>query len=576
MSDRGASTAANKNVALALAEALKRNGVDLTFGQSLPSAFHLAAPHAGIEQKVYRQENMGGAMADGYARISHKVGVVTAQNGAAASVLVPPLAEAMKASVPIVALVQEVPRNAADKNAFQELDHVALFSGVSKFTRRIDRADRLEDYVDMAFAVAASGRPGPAVLLLPSDLLLENAESLARTRSSNLGTFPLDRTMPAPVRIAEAAQLLANATSPLVIAGGGVHLSDAAEELAAFQEAAHLPVGTTVMGKGSANENHALTLGVLGNMMGTGSRTRDMRPLVDEADVILLVGTRTNENATDAWQLFPKTAMFIHIDADPMEIGRNYDSLRLLGDAKLTLAALRDEMLGLDMIRRQEARPTVEKRIGAAVADWRKLIAGVTSRDGGPVRPERVMAEIDSRMPEDGIMCADASYSSNWISGYMTAKRAGQRFLTPRGLAGIGWGMPLGIGAQIAAPNSRVVALVGDGGFAHSWAEFETLHRMNIPLTVVLLNNGILGYQTHAEDVKYGEHTIACDFDPVDHVAIANACGIKGIRVETGEEMGPALDTAFASNEPFFIEVMTDPDGKPPITFYEGHFEEPF
>ncbi|MBR0641744.1 acetolactate synthase catalytic subunit [Plastoroseomonas hellenica] len=569
------SAAPNANVALRLAEAFARHGVTTTFGQSLPSAFHLAAPHAGISQTVYRQENMGGTMADGYARISRKVGVVTAQNGPAATLLVPPLAEAMKASVPVIALVQEVNRDTADRNAFQELDHIRLFDAVAKFVRRIDRADRLEDYVDMAFTAATSGRPGPAVLLLPADLLLEKAAA-ASERRAVLGHFPLDRTLADPARIAEAAALLALAKRPLIIAGGGVHLSGAAEELAALQQDAHLPVATTFMGKGGVDENHPLSLGVVGNTMGLGARTHDLKPMVEQADVVLLVGNRTNQNGTDSWTLYPRTARFIHIDPDPAEIGRNYEALRLVGDAKLTLAALREAMLAQDLAARADARPRVEAEIARAVAGWRALIAGVTSRDGGPVRPERVAAEIDKRLPADGIMVADASYSSNWINIYMTAKRAGQRFLSPRGLAGLGWGVPLAIGAQVAAPDARVVCLCGDGGFGHSWAELETLRRLQVPVTVMVLNNGILGFQKHAEDTKYGDHTVACDFAEVDHAAIARACGIAGVRVERGEDLGAALDAAFASGKPNLIEVITDPDGKPPLTMYQGHYPEPF
>lgn len=565
----------NATVALRLAEALARHGVTLTFGQSLPSAFHLAAPHAGIEQKVYRQENMGGTMADGYARVSHKVGVVTAQNGPAAALLVPPLAEAMKASVPVLALVQEVSRDSADRNAFQELDHLALFAPVAKLVRRIDRADRLEDYVDMAFTAATSGRPGPAVLLLPADLLLEQAVPVAGRRAS-LGQYPLDRTLPEAARIEAAAAALAGARQPLVIAGGGVHLSDAAEELAALQEAAHLPVATTFMGKGAVAETHPLSLGVVGNTMGLGARTHAMRPLVEEADVVLLVGNRTNQNGTDSWSLYPRAARFIHIDPDPIEIGRNYEAMRLAGDAKATLAALREAMLRQDLAARAAARPGVAARIAEAVRGWERLTAGVRGRDGGPVRPERVAAEIDRRMPEDGIMVADASYSSNWINIHMTAKRVGQRFLTPRGLAGLGWGVPLAIGAQVAAPDRRVVCLCGDGGFGHSWAELETLFRLRLPVTVVVLNNGILGFQKHAEDAKFGEHTIACDFASVDHAAIARACGISGVRVERGEDLGAALDAAFAAGKPALIEVITDPEAKPPITVFHGHFPEPF
>ena len=567
--------ATNATVALRLAEAFARHGVTITFGQSLPSAFHLAAPHVGITQAAYRQENAGGAMADGYARISNRVGVVTAQNGPAATLLVAPLAEALKASIPIVALVQEVTRATTDRNAFQELDHLNMFAPVAKWVRRIDRADRLEDYVDMAFVAAGSGRPGPVVILVPADLLIESAPPPS-PRKARLGVFPLDRSMADPRAIEEAADMLATAKNPVIVAGGGVHLSIAHEELAALQETAHLPVATTTMGKGAADETHPLTLGVVGYVMGRGARTFAMRPIMDRADVVLLIGNRTNQNGTDSWKLFPPGARFIHLDADPMEVGRNYESLRLVGDAKLTLAALQSAMTRRDLTLRKAARPAIEAEIAAAVSGWRQTTAGVRSRDGGPVRPERVMAELDRRMSPEDIAVADASYSSIWIVGGLTARRAGQRFLTPRGIAGLGWGLPMAIGAQMAAPTRRVVCLCGDGGFAHSWAELETLRRLDLPITVIVLNNGILGYQKHAEDVNFGEHTNAVNFTEVDHAAIARACGVNGVRVDRGEDAGAALDAAFASGKPTLIDVVTDPDAKPPISFYAGHYPEPF
>ena len=565
----------NQNVALRLAEAFARHGVTVTFGQSLPSAFHLAAPHVGIKQAAYRQENAGGAMADGYARISGRVGVVTAQNGPAATLLVAPLAEALKASIPIVALVQEVTRSTTDRNAFQELDHLNMFAPVAKWVRRIDRADRLEDYVDMAFTAAASGRPGPAVILVPADLLVENAPPPS-PRAAKLGLYPLDRMLADPAAIAQAAELLAAARYPVIVAGGGVHLSAAHEELAALQQDAHLPVGTTTMGKGVVDEAHPLTMGVVGYVMGRGARSFGMRFMLDRADLVLLVGNRTNQNGTDSWKLFAPGTKFIHLDADPMEVGRNYEAHRLVGDAKLTLAALRVALLSRDLSARKAARPALESEIAAAVKDWQGIVANVRSRDGGPVRPERVMAELDRRMSAEDIAVADASYSSIWIVGGLTSRKAGQRFLTPRGIAGLGWGLPMAIGAQFAAPNRRVFCLCGDGGFAHSWAELETLRRLNLPITVMVLNNGILGYQKHAEDVIFGEHTDAVDFTAVDHAAIARACGVHGVRVERGQDVGPALDAAFASGKPALLDIVTDPDAKPPISFYAGHYPEPF
>ncbi len=575
---------ANTTVALRLAEAFARHGVRLTFGQSLPSAFHLAAPHVGIEQKVYRQENAGGSMADGYARISRKVGVVTAQNGPAATLLVPPLAEALKASVPVLALVQEVTRDAFDRNAFQELDHLRMFEPVAKWVRRLDRADRLDDYVDMAFTAAASGRPGPAVLLAPADLLTETAAAraaLLRPRTLSLGQVPLDRTLADPAAIAAAADALAAAKAPLVVVGGGVHLSDAYAEVAALQDLAHLPVATTVMGKGAADETHPLTLGIIGYVMGQGSRTHALRPMVDRADLVLLVGNRTNQNGTDSWKLFPETTRFIHLDADPMEVGRNYEAMRLVGDAKLTLAALAEALKARDLSARAAARPAVEREIAAAVAGWRGAVRALVARGDAPLcRPERVMAELDRLIGPEDVVVADASYASIWVASYLTARRAGQRFLTPRGIAGLGWGLPMAIGARIAAdeagPGARVVCLCGDGGFAHSWAELETLRRMELPVVLLILNNGILGYQKHAEEVRFGEHTIAVDFAAVDHAAIAGACGVEGVRMENSAAIAPALRAALATDAPVLLDIVTDPDAKPPISAFAGHYPEPF
>jgi acetolactate synthase I/II/III large subunit len=567
--------ATNANVALRLAEAFARHGVTVTFGQSLPSAFHLAAPHVGIRQAAYRQENAGGAMADGYARISGRVGVVTAQNGPAATLLVAPLAEALKASIPVVALVQEVARATTDKNAFQELDHLNMFAPVAKWVRRIDRADRLEDYVDMAFTAAVSGRPGPVVILVPADLLVEDAPPPS-PRKAVLGMYPLDRVAADPAAVERAADLIAAARNPIVVAGGGVHLSGAHEALATLCNIAHLPVATTTMGKGAVDEAHPLSIGVIGYVMGRGARSYGLRDMVERSDLVLLVGNRTNQNGTDSWKLFPSAATFVHLDIDPMEVGRNYESVRLVGDARLTLSALAAALQKRNLAAREANRPAIEAEIARAVSDWRRTVAGVRSRDGGPVRPERVMAELEKRIDADTIVVADASYASIWIVNGLDSRKAGQRFLTPRGIAGLGWGLPMAIGAQLAAPDRRVVCLCGDGGFAHSWAELETLRRLKLPITVLVLNNGILGYQKHAEDVIFGDHTDAVDFTAVDHAAIARACGVTGVRVERGEDIAAAIETAFASAGPALIDVVTDPDAKPPISFYADQYPEPF
>jgi len=558
----------NRTVADVLAEAVRRHGVELVFGQSIPSAFILALPAVGIRQIGYRTENAGAIMADGYARISNKVGVVCAQNGPAATLLVPPFAEAMKASVPLVGIVQDVPRNAVDRNAFQEYDHIALFQGCTKWARRVDRADRITDYVDMAFTAACSGRPGPVALMVPMDLLREPTPSTV-SRRANLGSFPLDRPTADPERVNEALDLLRQAERPLIIAGGGVHLSAAAAELVAFAEATGIPVATTNMGKGVIAEYHPLALGVFTSNLLRGNRAGELKDLLTDADVVFLVGTRTNQNATDAWKTYPPKAHYIHLDMDPLEIGRNYEALRLAGDARATLSA---------MTATWAEPPRDSTALGPRVDAARAAVTAYVAEKGegrfGKIRPEHLMTVIGKHLRSDDILVADASYSSNWITTYVDASRNGQRFLLPRGLAGLGWGFPMAMGAKLARPGARVVAVVGDGGFGHCWQELETARRMGIPVIVILLNNAILGFQYHAENVHYGFHSDAVDFAAVDHAAIARACGCRGVRLEDPGAFEAAFTEAWDSSETTLIEVMTDPDAFPPISLFEGQASE--
>jgi len=552
-----------------IAAVLKRYGVEDIFGQSIPSELLLAAEEIGIRQVFYRTENAGGAMADGYARITNRVGVVTAQNGPAATLLVAPLAEALKASIPMLAIVQEVPRGDRDRNAFQELDHELLFAGCSKSILRVDDPARVEADLALAFTRATSGRPGPVVILVPRDVL--SAPAVEQTLGApGLGSFPLDRPRPARTEIQAAAALLARARNPLVVAGGGVHGSGASAQLALLQETASLPVATTNMGKGSVDETHELSVGVIGSAMGVNSYTYSLRPVVAEADVVLLIGTRTNENGTDGWSLMPKNARFIHLDITPDEVSRNYESLRLVGDARSGLEDLLEAMKEQDLSLRNERRAAVVGVLAEAHAKDREAARAVLESNESPLRPERIMAELDRLITPDDIVVADASYSTLWVTVFLQARRAGQRFVTPRGLAGLGWGFPMALGVKVARPDARVICLVGDGGFGHTWQELETAVRESMTVTVILLNNGILGFQKHAELHNYGAHTSAVHFSAVDHAEIARACGANGVRVTDVEELAPALARALESDVPTLIEVMVDAFAHPPIAAWDG------
>ncbi len=556
----------------AIVDTLHAAGVREIFGQSCPTAVFLAAQALGIEQIGYRTENAGAAMADGFARASRRIAVITAQNGPAAALLAAGMSEAFKASVPMLAIVQEVPRANADRNAFQELDHGKLFASCTKWIRRIDVPARAAEYTERAIRVATSGRPGPVVLLVSPDILTASCErgsTVPQGGDEPFGHFPLDRPISGQARLQKLADALLQAKRPLIVAGGGVHLSGASEALSRLQRLAGAPTATTNMGKGAIDESHPLSIGVIGNTMGTRSPARFFGPYVRDADLIVFVGTRTNENGTASWTLFPKSATYVQIDVDPEEIGRNYPAIRLLGDAAATLDAVCDLLVGrveqLASQRLAEFTPVFDQ----ARKDYAKEIAPYAHAANAPMRPERILGEM-ARLDGDILWVADASYASIWLVQYIRCTKLGTRFLTPRGLAGLGWGVPMAIGAKLARPGDRVVCLTGDGGFAHCWAELETAKRHGIPLTVVVLNNGELGFQINAEESRFGTHTDVCHFGPIDHVAIARACGCDARAVQTAEGLRRALDDAASSKVPFVIDVKTEPGTFPPLTAFES------
>lgn len=562
-----------KSVADVIAAALVRHGVNFIFGQSNPTALMLAAEEAGIRQLLYRTENAAGAMADAYSRVSGRIGVVAAQNGPAATLMVAPMAEALTASIPMLVLVQEVPAAQRDRNAFQEFDHFALFSGVSKWTRRLDDPNRAAEYIDLAMIAANSGRPGPVVLLLAKDMLMQPCTPPPFVRTRDLGSFPLDRPRPEAAAVETAAKLLAGAEAPVIIVGGGVHGSGATNELARLVDVGQLPVATTFMGKGAIDETGPLSLGVAANITGNNGPAAAHREMFEKADVVLLIGTRTNENGTDAWTLTAPGATYIHIDIAGEEVGRTYEAVRLVGDARSAVADLADALALCDLTLRRSRAAALRETILSARSARLDAIRAECESSSRPILPQRLMAELDRLVLPDDIVVADASYSSVWVTSYLTARRAGQRVLTPRGLAGLGWGLPYAIGAKLARPQARVVALVGDGGFAHVWAELEMAVREDIPFTLVVLNNSQLAMQRHGENLGFGRSTTGIEFVAVDHAAVARSVGAVGIRIDDPNDFAPALATAMASGQVTLLDVISSADASGPLRIFDGQAE---
>ena len=428
----------------------------------------------------------------------------------------------------------------------------------------------------MAFAAAAGGRPGPAVLLCPDRPARRAGRTLpARPQAAVSAAIRWTACWPTRRSIDAAAELLASAERPLVVAGGGVHLSDATRRAGrCCRRSCSLPVATTTMGKGAVDERHPLSLGVIGYFMGPGGMARHQRSWSRTPTSCFWSATAPTRTARIPGACLPRAARFIHLDIDGAEIGRNYEALRLVGDAKLTLAALtaRSCARDFDEAARGQAcagaqhRRKARERIGAEAAPL--------LRSGAPTDPPGAAdGEIwRSVLAPTDIVVADASYASIWIDELpdRAARRAcgSLRRAASRAWAGgcrwrsaPSWPRPTGRCVCLVRRRRLRPCLVGAG---------DARAGIRLPVTVTVLNNGILGYQKHAEDVQFGAHTTAVDFPPVDHAAIARACGVKGVRVEDPADYAAALAEATAAPVTTVIDVIVDPEAYPPISSFEG------
>src|SRR5262245_5048247 len=550
--------------ARALYETLRACGVTHVFGLDSPEALYAEMDRAEMRPITVRDERAGAIMADAYARVSGRPGVCTAIRGPGATNLMTGLGEAWASSIPVVAVVNDVNTAMVGKNPIQEVDHLALFRPVTKWAVRLDRSERVSELTARAFVLATSGRPGPTVVSCPDDVLAASGATVSGLRPG-ARRYPHLRTAPDPAAVREAVLVLGEAARPAIVAGGGVLSAGAWDELLRVAELLDAPVATTPLGKGAIDETHPLAAGVMsaytGGEMGRGRIANDV---IRDADVVLLVGTKTGNVATSNWTLPDPACRTVHVDVDAAEIGRNYRSLGVQGDAKLALAAL---AAGLEAA---GARPDSGRRaeLARALADWRARIRPLAESSARPIRPERVLAEIARVADDDTIVAADASYSSLWAVDRLSLRRPGRRLISARGFGGIGWALPAGIGAKLAAPDKRVLCLTGDGAFGFVFQELETAARYGIGLVVVVLNNSTFAYQKHAEQLHYGR-SFETELLDVDYAALARVLRCEGVSVSDPDQLAPALAAATASGRPTVVNVVIDPEAFPPITAFD-------
>jgi len=534
--------------ARALVEALEKREVKVIFG--IPGGAVLdiceALANSNIRTILTRHEQCAAHAADGYARASGKVGVCMATSGPGATNLVTGIATAYMDSSPIVALTGQVPRRLIGRDAFQEADIIGITCPITKHNFQVERASDIPLIIEKAFQIASSGRPGPVLVDIPKDVQSELADVEADRDPED--AFRQPNHSPHPLQVKRAVELLAAAERPMIIAGGGVIASNASEELLAVAELLMAPVATTLMGKGAIPENHPLATGLLG-MHGTVASNN----LIQEADVVLAVGIRFSDRTTGKMDEFCPDAKIIHIDIDAAEIGKNVEAdVPIVADAKKALQ---------EIYKLLQAKTAKKERttLMAKIKEFKEQLEGKANCES-ELKPPRLMVEIRQLLPEDAIITTEVGQNQMWAAIYLKVYKP-RTFISSGGLGTMGFGFPASLGAKVAHPEVPVVDIAGDGSFIMTEQDLATSVEENIPVTVVVLNNSVLGMVAQWQRIFYNRRYFAVNLGRVpDFVKLAEAYGAQGFRVQTLEEFSSTFKKAVRSEVTTVIDVPISPE----------------
>jgi len=538
--------------ARALVKALEKQGVEVVFG--IPGGAILPTYDALYDSEIrhilVRHEQCAAHAADGYARVSGRVGVCMATSGPGATNLVTGIATAYMDSSPVVAITGQVARSMIGRDAFQEADIIGITTPITKYNFQVRDPREVPVAVKQAFYIASSGRPGPVLIDFPVDVQREQADIDLEAEANMISYKPV--ADPHPLQVKRAAELLLEAERPVILAGGGVIISNASEELIELSEHLLIPVATTLMGKGSFPEDHPLHLGMIG-MHGSAAANK----LISEADVLLAVGTRFTDRSTGRFDEFCRDARIIHVDIDAAEIGKNVRShVPIVADAKRTLKAIYEAVRELAS-RRMES--TWARRVRQVKEELASLDA--PRPDSDSLRPRDIIEEIRRQLPATGIVTTGVGRNQMWAAMYFKTYRP-RTFITSGGLGTMGFGLPAAIGAKVAKPESPVVDIDGDGSFMMTERELATSIAEEIQVVVVIMNDGWLGMVKYWQDLFYGGRRIATNLRRgiPDFVKLAEAYGASGARVHTIQEFSKALREALESDVTSVIDVVISPD----------------
>jgi acetolactate synthase I/II/III large subunit len=538
----------------AAVEMLKAHGVEILFGlcgdTSLPFYDALARLPHGMRHVLARDERSAAYMADGYARVSGKVGVCEGPSGGGVTYILPGLAEANESSVPVLCINSDISVAARGRYTLTELDQGALMRPVTKWNAVLNRVEDLPRIFRAAFNHLTTGRPGVAHIALPFDVQNSSVNKSEIWGDARFGRYPAERVAPDRDFVERAAATLRDTASPVIICGGGVMMSEAEPELLELAERLSAPVATTISGKGSISEEHPLAVGVVGSNGGTP----ETRALVDQADVVFFVGCRAGSVTTERWRHpAPGKSKVVHLDVDPAVPGANYPvDVVLIGDAKFGLSMLNDALA-------TTRRPLDASRVEFAKEQKFAKFQALAESGDKPIKPERVVAELTRALDADAIVVADAGTPCPYFSAYYPVRRTGRHLFSNRAHGALGYSMAAAMGAHFARPELKCVSVMGDGSFGFTCGELETASRYRLPVTFIVISNASYGWIKAGQKSGYGQRYFAVDFTVTDHAAVAAAFGVKSWRITEPNDLRKALTAALEHAGPSLVDIVCQP-----------------
>ena len=506
-----------------------------------------------IDHVLVRDERTAAYMADGYSRVTGRVGICEGPSGGGATYLLPGLIEASESSSAVLGITTDISVASYGKFPLTEVDQDALMKPLTKWNTVVKRADHIPRMVRGAFRAMTTGRPGAAHLGIPYDIQYDSVDPQDVWADEAHCAYPAWRAAPEPGAAEAAVDAVLSAKRPLAVCGGGVVIAGASDELDRFATRLDLPVASSISGQGSLSDEHPNCVGVVGSNGGTDETWE----LMAAADLILFMGCRAGSTTTSRWEAPGPGTRVVHIDSDPMAIGANYRTeIGIVADLRL---ALQEMNAVLD-------RSGADDRAfdgAASVADAKARKFGrfqVLARSGEtPIRPERIIASLQRSLPDDAVIVSDPGTSCPYVSAYFRFQRPGRHFVTNRAHGALGYSLGAAMGVWFGRPDRKVVAVMGDGSFGFTSGELETLARLGAPLTLVVFSNSSFGWIRASQHDECGKRYHNVDFDRTDHAAVAADYGLKSWRVEDPDKLDGAIKAAVECGTPTLVDVICQP-----------------